>query len=720
VRVEQGELRFDESAGGLVSGLSSYLDSYKQHLPRREEHVWVGWPGSTVAEELKDQVRERALAEYHAYPVFLSEADMDHFYLGFCNSTIWPLFHYFPSYTDYREEYWQNYRHVNELFCNSLVEMIQPDDVVWVQDYHLMLLPGLLRERLPHLRSGFFLHIPFPSFEIFRLLPPRWRSAILEGLLGADLVGFHTYEYLQHFLQSVMRILGHEHHMGQIPLPNHVVKAETYPMGIDFHKFFDASTHPVTQEERAVLQKTLAGVRTVLSVDRLDYSKGILNRLEGFELFLENHPEFHAAVVLLLVVVPSRIGVYQYDLMKKQIEEFVGRINGKFGTVGWTPVIYQYRPLSLHPLVALYSLSDVALVTPLRDGMNLVAKEYVASRTDGTGVLILSEMAGAAKELGEAIIVNPNDRHEIAAALKESLEMPVEEQQRRNRVMQERLRRYDVIRWAAEFVEQLVAMDEVQQRYKAKALSPATKRRIAERFVGAPRRIILLDYDGTLVSFARRPSLAAPPSHVIHLLRALASQPQTTVVLISGRDRGSLSAWFGDLPLNLVAEHGAWLREQGGEWDLLQQHTVDWKPSLLPILQQYADRLPGAFVEEKEHSLVWHYRGADPEQARPLAAELADHLTHFTANINIQVLQGSKVVEVRNAGVNKGNAALRWLSAREYDFIMAIGDDWTDEDLFAALPESALTVRVGPANTRAQFNVAGPAEALELLQTLLP
>ena len=211
VHFGNSELQFDESAGGLVTGLSAFLDSYKDHFPKQEEHVWVGWPGNTIPDEFKDRVRAKALADYHAYPVFLSEADMDHFYLGFCNKTIWPLFHYFPSYAVYQEEYWQNYRHVNELFREALLELIQPDDTVWVQDYHLMLLPRLLRERLPDVLVGFFLHIPFPSFEIFRLLPPRWRTEILEGLLGADLVGFHTYEYMQHFLQSAMRILGHEH-----------------------------------------------------------------------------------------------------------------------------------------------------------------------------------------------------------------------------------------------------------------------------------------------------------------------------------------------------------------------------------------------------------------------------------------------------------------------------------------------------------------------------
>jgi trehalose 6-phosphate synthase/phosphatase len=719
VRLSDDELQFDESAGGLVTGLSAFLDSYKDHFPKREEHVWVGWPGNTIPDEHKDRVRSRALSEYHAYPVFLTESDMEDFYLGFCNKTIWPLFHYFPTYAVYQEDFWQNYRRVNQLFCNALVELVKPGDSVWVQDYHLMLLPQLLRERLPGLLTGFFLHIPFPAFEIFRLLPPRWRHDILEGLLGADLIGFHTYEYRQQFLQSVLRILGHEHHMGQISLPDHIVKVETYPMGIDFQKFVETSSDPVTQQERADVQKSLSNFRAILSVDRLDYSKGILHRLEGFERLLEKYPEFREKVVLIMVVVPSRIGVQQYELMKKQIEEYVGRINGEFGSISWMPVIYQYKHLSLHPLVALYGLSDVALVTPLRDGMNLIAKEYVASRVDMSGVLILSEMAGAAKELGEAIIVNPNDRDQITEALKEALEMPPEEQKRRNQIMQERLRRYDVIRWATDFVNQLTGMKQVQAQFTAKLLTPAVKKRIREGFLRAGQRLLFLDYDGTLVPLMRRPYLAVPTQPLLMLLRALSSEPRNTVVLISGRDRATLERWFGDLPIGVVAEHGIWLRDKSNDWRMLSQYGTDWKTRLLPMLQQYADRLPGAFVEEKEYSLVWHYRAADPEQARPLAAELTDHLVHFTANIDIQVLQGSKVVEIRNAGVNKGNAALSWLSTGQFDFIIAIGDDWTDEELFAALPESAATLRVGLTNTRAQYNIPNSTEVLGLLRSFL-
>lgn len=716
VRVKNDVPAFTESSGGLVSGLGAYLDAVVGTPLQSMEHIWIGWPGSTIDKRFHESVRQRALEEFHSYPVFLSEVEMDHFYHGFCNKTIWPLFHYFPSYTEYHEEFWQNYRHVNQIFSDTLASIVRPDDIVWIHDYHLMLLPRLLKTGLPYqVPVGFFLHVPFPSFEIFRLLPQRWRSEILEGLLGAQLIGFHTYEYTQHFLRSALRILGYEHHMGQITLKDHIVKVETYPMGIDFRKFHDAGHSEEVEDEKAHLRASLGDARVILSVDRLDYSKGILNRLEGFELLLQSHPEVRGTVVLVMVVVPSRIGVEQYEFMKKQVEELVGRINGEFGSVAWTPVIYQYRQVSFTSLVALYAASDVALVTPLRDGMNLIAKEYIAARAHATGVLILSEMAGASKELGEAIIINPNDRREITEALQIALEMPAEEQKRRNLIMQERLRRYDVIRWATEFVDQLGGMGKIEEEFNARLISSAGQRRIVDAYRKATRRLLLMDYDGTLSPLASRPSLAQPNESLFELLHSLIRDPANRLVVISGRERHTLGRWLGKLKLGLVAEHGIWLREPEGEWQMVKEMHDEWKHHVRPILELYADRLPGAHVEEKDFSLAWHYRLADPEQARQLAAELTDHIQDFTANINIQVMQGKKVVEVRTAGVNKGTAALHWLGAQSYDFVLCMGDDWTDEDMFAVVPDHAITLRVGMTNTRARYNLRDTHEALRFL-----
>lgn len=718
VSIENGTLSFNESAGGLVTGLASFMQARRRTPALNVDHLWVGWPGSTVDETLRGQVIGEALRSFQSYPVFLSEEQMEKFYLGFCNATIWPLFHYFPTYTEYHAAYWEQYRQINQVFCDALEEVIRPNDIVWIHDYHLMLLPRMLKTLRPQVSVGFFLHIPFPSFEVFRLLPGEWRREILEGLLGADLVGFHTYEYTHHFLQCVLRILGYEHQMAQIVTADHVVKVDTFPMGIDYDKFSNAPSESETQREALALRSTLAEFKIVLSVDRLDYSKGILNRLEGYDLFLESNPEFHGKVVLLMIVVPSRIGVLQYDRMKRQVEERVGKINGSYGRVGWTPVVYQYRHVPFSTLAAFYAVSDVCLVTPLRDGMNLVAKEYVATRTDGSGMLILSEMAGSAKELPEAIIINPNNRAEIAAALKEALETPAEEQKRRNQIMRRRLKRYHVTRWANDFLGSLVGLREVQDHIEAKLLSSRARREIIEKYRKSRRRALFLDYDGTLAPLARSSIMAKPDEILLALLQSLAADPANDIVITSGRDRQTLQEWFADIRLGLVAEHGAWLKNAGESWRLFKPFSTAWKRQLLPILEIYADRLPGAFVEEKENSAAWHYRLADPEQAGFLAAELTDHLANLISKTDLHVIQGSKVVEIAHAGVDKGSAALQWLTQNEHDFILAMGDDLSDEDLFKVLPDQAVSIRVGVAGTHAHFNLRSNTDALVLLQTL--
>jgi len=617
----------------------------------------------------------------------------------------------------YDEDYWEHYKLVNETFSNAIVEMVEPDDIVWVHDYQLMLLPKLLREKMPNIPIGFFLHIPFPSYEIFRLLPGKWREGILEGLLGADLVGFHTEEYTQYFLRSVLRILGYEHDMGRIIVERRIVKVDTFPMGIDFERFSNSIGNKEVKRERARIKRALAGYKVILSVDRLDYTKGILNRLLGYELFLENNPQWHRKVVLAVIANPSRLGVEHYQQMRRQLDELVGRINGRFGSLDWTPVLYQYTFLPLHSIAAYYSASDVALVTPLRDGMNLIAKEYFATRRDGTGVLILSEMAGASKELGEAIIINPNNKEEIAEALKQALEMPKEEQVRRNQIMRRRVEHYNVIRWTEDFLSQLRSIKEEQNRFDAKLLGTDIREQLMKDFSEAGRRAIFLDYDGTLVP-AWPPEMAKPSRGILKLLKCLSEDSKNEVVIISGRDKNKLQEWFGRLNVALVAEHGAWIKEKNQGWKLIRPLTSRWKSQLLPLFRRCANRVPGSFIEEKEFSIAWHYGRSDPEIASIRAKELTDTLILFTANIDVQVLQANRVVEVRNAGVNKGNAATHLISKNAFDFILAIGDDWTDEDLFKALPEGTWSIRVGVTPSHAKFNLHDHMEVIQLLEQL--
>jgi trehalose 6-phosphate synthase/phosphatase len=718
VEMETAVPHFKETTGGLVTGLSSYLSSNHRNPPFTRKYLWVGWPGQTVETSQQKLVTQRCITEHRASPVYLSQEEMDRFYLGFCNKTIWPLFHSLASLTEYDESMWQIYKHANEKFRDALLEIVEPGDLLWIHDYHLMLLPRLMKDRLPAAQIGFFLHIPFPSYEIFRLLPGAWRHEILDGMLGADLVGFHTYEYTQHFLQSVLRILGHVHTMGDILLSDRKVKADTFPMGIDYDRFASAAHSPEVLAEVAGYRASLGNVRVVLSVDRLDYTKGILNRLEGFDLFLSQHPDWHGKVVLVLVVVPSRVGVEQYDRMKRQLEERVGRINGKYGNLGWMPVVYQYRHVPLVPLVALYTISDVAMVTPLRDGMNLVAKEYVASRTTGTGVLILSEMAGAAKELGEAVLINPNHYGEIASAIAQALEIPTEEQVRRMRIMQARLQQYTVHRWAEDFLQETLGTAAALKLFETQDLVEAAMVVLLNDYRKSRKRLLLLDYDGTLVPFVRQHDEAKPGTRVVSLIQRLAEIPENRVVLVSGRDRSTLEEWFGDVPVHIVAEHGFFSKPVGEEWHATKAIQGDWKKKLMPILKLFANRVPGSSVEEKEYSLVWHYRGADPEQSEPVAHELMDNLNALTGNVDVHIMQAKKAVEVRAAGVTKGTIARDLMAEDEYDFILAVGDDVTDEDLFAVMPEWAYSIKVGSPRSFARYNCGGVEDVHRLLALL--
>ncbi|MBN1855707.1 MAG: bifunctional alpha,alpha-trehalose-phosphate synthase (UDP-forming)/trehalose-phosphatase [Dehalococcoidia bacterium] len=711
VHKRRGHLHFEPSAGGLATGLSSLYKSYNA--------LWIGWPGidrkNSSAD--RDEIREKLLAQ-NCLPVFLSQREVDEYYNKFCSATIWPLFHYFPQYASYSESAWKAYEHANQTFCDAIVEVWQQGDIIWVQDFQLMLLPRMLRSRLQDPTIGFFLHIPFPSIEMFRMLP--WRTEILEGIMASDLVGFHTWDYAGHFLASVRFLLGHESWMGRIPVGDRSTRVDVFPMGIDYSRFASAANSPEVEKEVDKLNESFRERRTILSVDRLDYTKGILQRLDAFDLFLDRNPQYREKLKFVLVVVPSRTMVARYALLKKQIDELVGAINGKHGSLRWTPITYTYRSVPFESLVALYRRADVALVTPLRDGMNLVAKEYLASRTDGRGVLILSETAGAAKELGEAVTVNVNNEEDLVASLETAFAMTDAEQGERLRVMQRRLRRYDVRRWAEDFLNTLQETASAQEELRTRVLGAQARRKLVKDYQQAQRRLLLLDYDGTLVPFFSRPSKAVPTQEVLELLSTLSNSENTDVVLISGRERTSLNGWFGELHIGMVAEHGVWLKPKGADdWEMFESLNAEWKEEVRPIFELYADRTPGSFVEEKDFSLAFQYRRSDSRLGDLRARELVLHLEALTTNLNLQVLEGSKVVEVKNSGVNKGRAAQRWFSEGNYDFILAIGDDWTDEDTFRALPDGAWSIKVGFGTTAAHYNLGSPGKVTTLLRDLL-
>lgn len=447
------------SIGGLATGIDSYVKKVTDGQTPFTSCLWFGWPGFFAKGNKTESTVHNVLQANNYYPVFLSERLVEGFYYQFCNRVIWPLFHGFPNHVNYNHNSWEMYVKANEFFYATLKKSLKADDFVWIHDYHLMLLPGLIRQDFPDIKINFFLHIPFPGINLFRHMAKVEQAVILKGMLGADSVGFHTAEYRDDFLKAVSQVMGIYTSENILHVNNRKVKVGVFPMGIDYYGIKD-----IAQSDDCLLQKSqikadMADRKIVLSVDRLDYTKGIINRLMAFNQLLAD-AYWHQKVVLVLVVAPSRHDVDAYVQMKKEIDEWVGKINGLYSTNMWLPVIYKYRQMDLMQLSALYSASDVCLITPLCDGMNLIAKEFIASNKPENGVLILSEMAGAVKELTNALPVNPFCVDEMVVAIKQALTMPSSEICTRNTIMHNQLKNDNVLTWADKIVNETLTIPE--------------------------------------------------------------------------------------------------------------------------------------------------------------------------------------------------------------------------------------------------------------------
>lgn len=708
-----------QNTGGLVAAILALSEKFKKTPDPiiRNKIVWTGFiddvPEGLSAKKIENEY-------FDIVPVNIDPNLNSLYYGGFCNDLIWPLFHYFPSFCTFNNLYFEAYREANSLLCNKIVKIIKPGDFIWIHDYQLMLLPEMIRKINQDVTIGFFLHIPFPSFELFRLLPKNWRESIINGLLGADMIGFHIHDYTQHFIKAVKRNTGFECRQNVIYSPERLVKADAFPISIDYDKFHTATTNTVVMAEKLKMKKHLADQKLIFSVDRLDYSKGLLLRLKGYETFLEKYPQWHSKVVFNMVVVPSRDSIKRYKKMKKEIESTVGRINGKYSTLVWRPVIYQYKHLTFDELVALYDLSDVGLITPLRDGMNLVAKEYVASQVDNTGVLILSEMAGAASELNEAIIINPSDDLEMADAIYTALEMKIEDKQIRIERMQKRISNYNVFTWAWDFFNQTYELKKQQELMNVHLITKSISNQIYSDYKKSVKRIFFFDYDGTLIAYNRFPELAILDKKVFELIKKLSSDPLNHVVIISGRDKNFLETQFRGANIALVAEHGYFIKKKAGTWETTVETHTEWKKEIMPIFSEYMNRCNGTFIEEKTGCIAWHYRNVDPDFAQVRLHELRDELTEIIRQkTDLEILEGDKVLEIKCGKFDKGLAAKMLMKDTPFDFILAAGDDKTDEFVFKALPQNAYTIRVGLNPSMASFNVPDVPSFIKLLKKIV-
>jgi trehalose 6-phosphate synthase/phosphatase len=696
------------SAGGLATAMDPIL--------RKEGGVWIGWSGAK--EEDPPEALELLKREQSAIAVNLPADVAEKFYEGYSNQALWPLFHNFPSRLRFDPDTWEAYNEANRRFSDAVVEQYQPGDRIWVHDYHLMLLPRMLREQLPEASIGFFLHIPFPPSEIFAILPRG--EELLEGLLGGDLIAFHTHVHLQHFRRSLRRLLGIESTVDQVHAQGRLARIQALPIGIAPQEFLGALTDPETEQQIEKLRTEYSGRQVIVAVDRLDYTKGLPERLRTFRRLLITFPELKEKVVLLQVAVPSRENIESYQELTSEVHQLITEINGTFGTQDWVPIVYIYRGISRSELVALYRFAAVGWVSPLRDGMNLVAKEYVACKPDGDGVLVLSSFAGAAAEMGEALLVNPYDEERTAAAVERALSMTLEDKRDRMLALHERVLRNDVFAWGDRFLNALSEAAETRGQGAKGTPARLPVHDLQSSYEQASRRVLLLDYDGTLVSLTDRPRDAVPDDELRSVLSQLSDDPANNVVVISGRRAAEIDAWLSKIPrLGLAAEHGARWRPAGAEDWSGRAASTDWKSTVRPILEHYVDRIPGSCIEEKDFALVWHYRTAEPEFGEWLATELVAMLDGMLAETELRAYRGNKIVEVKPLWANKGQIAQQLLVEHQgADFLLGIGDDRTDEDLFAVFPPDAWTVHVGESASTARFRVPDVRSVRQILKGL--
>ncbi|KAI9189068.1 Trehalose-6-P synthase/phosphatase complex synthase subunit [Blastocladiella emersonii ATCC 22665] len=748
-----GSWRAKMSSGGLVSALSG--------LKREMSFTWIGWPGVDFSPEDRVSVSDLLQREHSSVPVFLPDDIADAHYNGFSNSILWPLFHYHPGEIAFDEAHWDAYVTANHAFAGAIMTNVRDGDLVWVQDYHLMLVPELLRARceaagLKHVKIGFFLHTPFPSSEIFRILPVR--REILLGLLPCDLIGFHTFDYARHFLSSCTRILGLHTMPNGVEHEGRFVHVGTFPIGIDPDQFVEGLQKPSVRDRVAHLRAKYEGVKICVGVDRLDYIKGVPHKLHAFEVFLSQHPEWIGKVVLVQVAVPSRTDVEEYQALRQTVNELVGRINGQYGTVDFMPIVFMNKSVTFDELVALYAISDACVVSSTRDGMNLVSYEYIATQVESHGVLIMSEFAGAAQSLNGSILVNPWNTQELADAFFDAVTMPPATRQANHAKLFRYVTKYTAAYWGLSFVNELRRVrDEFNSRMRAlPKLVPGTalaRETINDRFLKAPKRVILLDYDDTLMATSNKlPEFARPSSTIVDTLAALAALPDTFVYVLSGRARQHLSLWFQGTGIGLSAEHGVFYKhpdtfnaaaappstvapgaDMDGGWYRLARHVDrSWRETIRPLFTHYTERTPGSFIEEKETNLTWHYRNADPEFGAWQAAELQVNLEKILAHLPVSVILGNKTLELRPSAVDKAAVArsiLRDLGAldtasaapEQQPFILCVGDGKTDEVVFTMLADrpAAVTVTVGKKQTDAKYHVDSVRDVQALLAEIV-
>ncbi len=700
-KLPDGSTRARQAPGGLVTALAPILS--------RREGAWVGWPGSP------DLVLEPTDTDgLSLHPVTLTAEEVDKYYEGFSNETLWPLYHDAVIESQFHREWWEAYQKVNERFAVAAADLAAPNATVWVHDYQLQLVPQFLRRLRPDVRIGFFLHIPFPPVELFMRLP--WRAQIVNGLLGADLIGFQLPGGARNFARLARTLTGAVTTGGTIEHDGRQIRAAAYPISIDSaEQSALAATVQVHEAARSLRADLGDPNKIILGVDRLDYTKGIDVRLRAFsELLKEGDPAVQDAV-MVQIATPSRERLGSYRRMREQIEQQVGALNGDYGRIGRPAVHYLHQSLPREELAAFYVAADVMTVTPLRDGMNLVAKEYVACRVDGGGVLLLSEFTGAAKELRASLLVNPYDTDGVKKHLRQALTMPAVESRRRMRSLRRQVLTHDVDRWAAAFLSAL----ENTRDHVADAVSRLPDDVVAKlhQVAETQRLLVATDFDGCLAPIVDDPATARPLPESMEALQALTVTPGTVVAVVSGRALADLEMLLGPVErIHLVGSHGAETSAADREETALLGPDETRRLARLRLeLQQITAEYPSVWLELKPTGIAVHLRGVDPEDASAVTTAVEENPATWPG---VHLLRGKKVLELTVVTTNKGRALKALTKANHCTATIFIGDDITDENAFGVLEDGDVGIKVGSGRTVADTRIADPTRVADVLNVL--
>ncbi|KAK2741345.1 threalose-6-phosphate phosphatase [Myotisia sp. PD_48] len=666
---------------------------------------------------LKDQSRWRRYAEREIYPLF--------HYKQFDPKDAWS-----------KRRWWEDYQRLNRLFADRIIETYQPGDIVWIHDYHLFLVPSLLRQRFPNIYIGFFLHVPFPSSEFLRCLSKR--KDILTGMLGSNMIGFQSFTYSRHFASCCTRILGFEATPAGIDAYGGHVAIDVFPIGIDVKAVRElAYGDPGIADTIAEIKRIYAGKKIIVGRDRLDSVRGVTQKLTAFEMFLTRFPEWQDKVVLIQVTSPTSVEEEKEapeSKLARQVSQLVSSINGQFGSISFSPVQHYPQYLSRREYFALLRAADLGLITSVRDGLNTTSLEYIVCQHENRSPLILSEFSGAAGSLHNAIHINPWDLGGVAAAINMALKMTPEAKSEQHEALYRHVTTHTVVEWYDEYLNRLFTnLTSFNQSIATPTLDRA---KLVSQYRKSRRRLFMFDYDGTLTPIVKDPGAAIPSDKVLRTLKSLAADPKNSVWIISGRDQNFLEEWMGHISeLGLSAEHGCFIRTPGTEdWiNLAEKADMGWQKEVLDIFQYFTERTQGSFIERKRVALTWHYRRADPEYGAFQAKECRSQLEKMVASKwDIEIMAGKANLEVRPTFVNKGAIASRLVDecqyrvGREPEFVLCLGDDFTDEDMFRALKASDLpqervfsvTVGASSKQTAAGWHLLEPADVISTLSLL--